>query len=1105
MTSSAYLRFPALHNDLVVFVTEDDLWAVSADGGPARRLTADHLEVGRPALSPDGSLVAFTSTAEGQTDVYVMGARGGPPRRLTWLGEAAVRGWTPDGRIVMTSAAGQPFAVLAQPYALSPTPAPGAGPTPLPYGPVTAVSYGPAGGVVVGRNTADPARWKRYRGGTAGDIWIDRGGTGDWHPLLERPSLDGAPSSGPAFPGNLACPMWIGERIWFLSDHEGVGNLYSCAPDGTGLARHTDHEEHYARWAATDGARIVYQVAAAVWLYDPATGETRRLEVEVASPRTQRRPHFVDADRHLGGFALDRQGGSLVLDVRGKLVSFPPWEGPVTQHGQAQGVRYRLARFAGEAAIVAVSDDGGEEGLEVHDPHGDGGPVVRRLPVPDLGRVVEVAPSPAGDTLAVTNHRNQLLVVAVADGATRVIDESGAGRPGDPAWSPDGRWLAYSFPASEHTRQIKVAEVASGQVHQVTAPAFQDAAPVFDPRGRYLGFLSRRSFDPVYDALAFDLGFPRATRAYLVTLRAADPSPLLVRPAAGEDGQEREGGTPPTAPEGGDGQGPEAVPTPRVDIDLEGIGERVVALPFPAGRYEALVLLETKALVLSRPIEGALSRDIFATGPPANGTIESYDLAEDKHEILVEEVAEVVFSGDRSHLAYATTDEEGGRQLRLLRAGAKPPEDTEHAPPGRAGGWIDLARPRLLVDPGAEWAQMLTEAWRLQREDFWVADMSGVDWEAVLARYVPLVGQVATRAELSDLIWEMQGELGTSHAYELGGDYRQPPEWTQARLGADLTWDPATSRWRVARVARGASWDPREASPLAAPGVAVAPGAAIVAINGQPVPAETGPGPLLANQAGQPVEMTVEGPGGTGTRRVLVPTLADERPLRYRDWVAATADRVHQATDGRVGYVHVPDMMARGFAEFHRSYLAEVERDALIVDVRFNAGGHVSGLLLEKLARRRIGYDVPRRGTISPYPAESVAGPLVLVTNEWAGSDGDIFTHGFQVLGLGPVVGTRTWGGVIGIEPTHPLVDGSLTTQPEYAYWFVDVGWGVENHGADPDHEVQVRPQDYAEGRDPQLETALALILDALAGHQPRRPDLTTRPRLDLPRLPARG
>jgi tricorn protease len=1141
-TLAGYLRLPSISGHAVVFVTEDDLWSVPATGGQARRLTADLLGIGRPVLSPDGRHVAFTSEIQGQPDVYVVPATGGSARRLTWLGASGHRlskldsptrvlTWAPDGRVVFATDAGQPFSALTMAYAIS---AEGGEGAPLPYGPVRDASFGPGGGVVIGRHTADPAQWKRYRGGTAGAIWIDLVGNDSFEPLL-RPDEIG---------GNLASPMWVGDRIYFLSDHEGIGNLYSCSLSGTGITRHTDHADYYARLAASDGTTIVYQVAGRLWTYDPAADQTREVPVEVGSPRAQRQPRFVPADQYLGDFQLDRAGKHLVLDSRGKLFSMAPFDGPVLQHGLAQGARYRLASFlggpadgagterdsteGGETAIVTISDASGKEAIEIHrppgpaniSPDGNGGSAPRAIDVPGLGRAVEMVPSPDGTNLAVTNHQHQLLLVSVDTGEARVLDESAFGRLSGPTWSPDGKWVAYSFPARGKTSQIKLAGINGDATVEVTEALFRDTCPSFDPTGKYLYFLSWRTFDPVYDSLFFDLGFPRGARPYLVTLQADVPSPFLVPPeppGEHEGGGERANGAPGPGAGAAPSESEEPVPAvetvPPVRVDVEGIQERVLEVPVPEARYEAVVALDNKVLLLSRPIEGALEHNWAATGAAANGALEWYDLVEERRETLATEVAELAISGDRERLAY-TTASEGEDRLRVVASSAKPDKEHENDPPGRASGFVDLGRIRVQVDPGAEWAQMLREAWRLQPEQFWTADLSGVDWQRVLDRYLPLVERVATRTELSDLIWELQGELGTSHAYEFGGEYRDPPDWGQAHLGADFQRD-STGRWAVTRIVPGSSWHPNEASPLLTPGTGIGVGTVVLAVNGQLVDPAAGLGPLLANQAGQPVQLTVVSPGRARStnlepdvepliRTVVVPTLADERPLRYREWVAANRARVREATSGRVGYLHVPDMMPFGWSEFHRSYQVEVERDALVVDARFNAGGHTSGLVLEKLARHRIAWEVPRRGAPAPYPDEAPRGPLVLLTNESAGSDGDIFTHGFKLLGLGPVVGTRTWGGVVGIAVTLGLVDGSVTTQPEFGFWFEDVGWGIENRGAGPDVEVVFTPQDYAAGRDPQLERAIELVLEALASHGPAQANFDQRPVKPLPTLPAR-
>jgi tricorn protease len=416
--------------------------------------------------------------------------------------------------------------------------------------------------------------------------------------------------------------------------------------------------------------------------------------------------------------------------------------------------------------------------------------------------------------------------------------------------------------------------------------------------------------------------------------------------------------------------------------------------------------------------------------------------------------------------------------------------------PGRETGWLDLNRLKVSIQPLAEWRQMFAEAWRLQREQFWSEDMSGVDWEAIYRQYAPLVERVSTRSELSDLLWELQGELGTSHAYEMGGEYRYGPYYRQGFLGIDLSYDSEAQRYRINRIVKGDPSDSSETSPLTSPGLNVALGSAILAINGQRVGPKLTPPELLVNQARNEIQLLIEEPDSTETRTLVVKALGYERGARYREWVEQNRRTVHETSQDRVGYIHIPDMSSHGYAEFHRSYLAEFDYPALLIDVRWNSGGNVSGLLLEKLARRRIGYHFPRWFQPSPYPQESPRGPMVALTNEHAGSDGDIFSHSFKLMALGPLIGKRTWGGVIGIHPRHRLVDGTMTTQPEYSFWFKDVGWDVENYGTDPDIEVDIAPQDFANQADPQLERAIAEALRLLEETPTLEPKPGERPYL---------
>ncbi|GIW01856.1 S41 family peptidase [Roseiflexus sp.] len=1106
MAPQGYYRWPTIHNDTVVFVCEDDLWTVPASGGVARRLTANPGSVQSPALSPDGALLAFVGRDEGPGEVFVMPAEGGEARRLTFLGATMrVCGWGRNGReILFASSASLPFSRMALLYAIR---ADGGEPRLLPTGPAVTISYGPTGGAVIGRNESDPARWKRYRGGRTGDVWIDPDGTGEWRRLI-------------ALPGNIAIPLWVGERIYFVSDHEGVGNLYSCLPTGDDLQRHTWHREYYARFPSTDGRRIVYHAGADLYLFDPATNTSRRIEVELRSPRTQRKRRFVDPARFLQSVALHPEGHSLAAIVRGKPFTFGNWEGAVLQHGDPGAVRYRLADWLPDGRrIVVVSDAVGEETLEIHSvAFSNGGqraaasdaatvdaalspfdaPV--RLEGLDIGRPMALAVSPKAPLVAVANNRNELLLVDLTERTVRLLDRSRYDSMPGIAWSPDGRWLAYGFWETGQTSIIKVCEVATGTITPVTRPVLVDRSPAFDPEGKYLYFISSRDFDPVYDDMHFDLGFPRGTRPFLVTLRANLRSPFVPRPHPLDQATPKPsvGEAKPAGETGGDAPGAEGAAQgttksePMMTIDLEGIANRIVAFPLPVGRYRQIAGIPGKALFTVFPVESALGLSRMpGDSAVARGRLDVYDFETLSSETLIDGVSAFSLSHDSKTLMYRA-----GNRVRVVKAGERPKDNSSE--PGRKSGWVDLARIKLMISPPAEWVQMYREAWRLQRDHFWTPDMSGVNWLIVYHRYLPLLDRVATRGEFSDLLWEMQGELGTSHTYEYGGDYRLEPQYSLGKLGADLRYDAETDSYIVERIVAGDVWNERASSPLARPGVNIAPGDRLIAIGSRRVGRDVSPHEVLVNQAGCDVLLTFRKADGT-LRAVTVKALHDDTQARYREWVERNRAIVHEAANGRVGYIHIPDMQAFGYAEFHRGFLAEVAREGLIVDVRYNAGGFVSPLVAEKLARKRLGYDVSRWGEPAPYPPESIMGPMVAIINEAAGSDGDIISHVFKMMKLGPLIGKRTWGGVIGIHPRDTLIDGGVTTQPEFSFWSAEVGWQLENHGVEPDIEVEMRPQDYVAGADPQLDRAIAEVLRLMNDNPPRLPEFGERPRLPLP------
>ena len=1071
MNASGYVRTPTIAGDRIVFACEDDLWIVGAEGGVARRLTTMAGECSLPRLSPDGSRLAFVGRDEGHPELYVMPSEGGVPVRVTYLGGETLycSGWSRDGRTVyVTSDAGSPFVRETLAFAVS---ADGGEPVPLALGHAMSLDVAANGATLLGRNAYDPARWKRYRGGTAGHLWVDATGGGTFARICAK--VD----------GNLVWPMWLDGRVLFLSDHEGIGNLYSVQPDGSDLQRRTDEREHYVRFPATDGTRVVYACGGELVIFDPRDGGARRVPVEMPSnaPETARR--FVDAGDLLEHWAPSHDGTAVALVSRGHAFAMPLWEEAVTEYGtdvpaRDGVVRQRLVGWMHDDKRLAYVDDAaGYERVAI-------APADQSAPAAyathdDYGVLHDLAISPAGDRIAFATNRYELWLLDVGS-APRKLDTSVGERIDDLAFSPDGKWLAYVWSPKAHTTIVRIAECATGRVIDATSPLREDRSPAWDPEGKYLYFISTRDFHPVYDALQFELSFPEASRPYLVTLRDDLPNPFIPKPAAlhkaGDDDDKDDDDKKDAKPD--------------VAIDADGLPLRMIAFPVDEGAYDRIAAAKGRAMFSRFPVRGI--RPNTTHDDDAEGELQAYDFEEQRSATLAVEIDDFVLGPDARTLVYASRG-----KLRAIDAGGDLPEDgpedeKQQPDPGRRSGWLDLGRVSVLVEPAAEWRQMLREAWRLQRENFWDAGMSGVDWDAVLTRYQALLPRVRTRAELSDVIWEMQGELGTSHAYEMGGDRPVPPQYKRGFLGAELAWNAALGGYRIEKILRGDPWNREVDSPLAEAGSGVKEGDTIVAIGGRRVDERTGPGALLVNQAGRDVVLTIAR-AGEAPRRVLVRTLRDERMLRYRAWVDGNRARVHGHSGGRIGYVHVPDMGPWGFAEFHRGYLSEFDRDALIVDVRYNRGGHVSSLLLEKLARKRVGYDVARWAPPSAYPEESVAGPIVAVTNQFAGSDGDIVSHCFKLYGLGPLVGMRTWGGVIGIHPRHRLIDGTETTQPEFSFWFTDAGWGVENYGTDPTHEVDVAPQDTAAGRDPQLDVALRLVDEALATH-PGRPAFPPRP-----------
>ncbi|MFF4743810.1 S41 family peptidase [Streptomyces chengbuensis] len=1144
----AYLRFPHLHDDLLCFAAEDDLWIaplVPAGRSPARawRVTVDRTRIGHPRFSPDGSLIAYTTWRSLDPEIHLAPVDGGPARRLSYWGSTDTRvcGWDPDGNILAVSSHGQPFSYFSWAYKVPTDGDPGKR---LPWGPVSDIAVADTGGqhrtlLLTGKPPHEPAGWKRYRGGAMGRLYLHG----------ERLLAD--------IDGHLDAPMFVDGRIAFLSDHEGVGNLYSCLPDGTDLRRHTDHDAFYARHASSDGRRVVYQCAGDLWIVEDLAPDSqpRKLAVRLGGPRAGRRRYQVPASHHVNGLSVDTTGRASAVAVRGSLYWLTHRDGPARTIADTPGVRVRLPVMLGSGGgqVAYVTDADGEDAVEIADlPRASGDRPPRRLASGRLGRVLEMVSDPAGQRLAIASHDGRLLLLTVteeepgtegtaeagdeADGGAEGTgdagdasgsgastaepggtDAAGPGAPGteptgteptgagasgpatggtdpgsaggsggadeglvtelirsdngpvrDLAFSPLGDWVTWSHPfIGRSLRKIKMARIdgpGPRTVVDVTNGRFEDESPVFTRDGRYLAFLSWRGFDPVYDVHTGDLSFPLGCRPYLVPLSSATPSPFALLP----DGRPAAGGLDPTEVDMGEGA---------AMVEAEGLESRVTPFPVAASKYSSLHPVAGGGLVWLRwPISGALGETFANPADPSHRpTLEYFDIPKARKTELVAHLDWFAVSGDGSRLVVFDDQE-----LRAVPA-------TE---PGDSDSTVYLDMRRILheVDPPAEWRGAYEEAGRLIRDYYWDPGMCGIDWPGVLDQYRPLLERIASPDEFADLLREVLGELGTSHAYVTPARRNEgPPHYQRAMglLGANLAC--REEGWAVVRILPGDSSDSKARSPLA--GTGIREGAVLTHVDGRPVDRVTGPYPLLAAAGGTTVELTFRPAEGEGLpRRVAIVPLIDERPLRYQDWVAKRRAVVREMSGGECGYLHIPDLGGSGWAQFNRDLRMEVSRPSLIVDVRGNAGGHISELVIEQLSRKILGWDLTRNAQPVSYTSNAPRGPIVALADEATSSDGDMITAAIKLLGLGPVVGQRTWGGVVGMTGRHRLADGTVITVPMNAAWFEAYGWSVENHGVEPDIFAERPPLHWAEGKRTDLDTAVQVALDRLAKDPAKTP-----------------
>ncbi|OYN90176.1 S41 family peptidase [Parenemella sanctibonifatiensis] len=1051
--ADVYMRYPDVHADQIVFVADNDLWLTSTKGGAARRITDDGAPVINPKFSPDGTRIAFTSAVAGGKDVYVRQPEGSIDR-LTFVsdGLAKVTGWYDDDHVMFVSMHNTGQRGTAELHLVSLD----GEVTPLPYGPVIGAAVSRRGALAVATcNTRDSAAWKRYRGGMAAKLWSDpKGGTakrragqdrGDWGEVL------------PDEPAGKYAPGWVGERLIFSSDrgdHPAQGQLWSVNKSGKDLTQHTQHtvDDGYVRDPSTDGTQIVYHCRGSIHLMSSLKAKPVKLDIETGLGEPQ--PIRLDPSDRLSDPRPDHGANGSLVEWRGAAYFLTHRAGPARAVSDLPGVRIREPQLLGRTGKgIWASDAEGEDCLEIAAIDGTGD--AERICHGELGRVLHLTSDPAGVRVAVVSHDGRVSLVEVASGTVRPVGRSPEGEATDPVFSPDGRYLVWRQAIGregELGRLMIVETDGTDESVPLTRGVFNDFSPAFSADGKHLAFLSSRTLDPTYDDFAFDLGNTHSVRPWLAPLAADEPAPFgpsadgwAIAAVVDENAEDQ----------------PKKKEVTTATAEVAGFEDRIVAFPVPSDQYASL-RATAKGIAWRKKVDrsGVLgSSRAGVEGEAPKDLVEHFSFDTRRTSTVVEAADSFAVSGDGERIVVRK-----GGDWWVQAADAKPGDDDT------SKVTIDVARLRREIRPRDEWRQMFDENGRIMRDHYWRSDMEGQDWQAILDRYRPLVEKLRTHDDLVDMLWETVGELNTSHAYVMPPAPAGDQSAKVGRLGASLRRDG--DAWVIEEILPGESSDPEARSPLRAAGVGADVGDRILAVDGRSVAEARTVGELLQGSVDRVVELTLERDGQA--RRVVVVPLESETALRYHAWVASRAAYVADHSGGRLGYVHVPDMMANGWAEFHRQIEIASRAEGVVVDVRFNGGGHTSQLILERLSRKVTGWCIARHyDSPMSYPDQAMRGPVVFVTNPYAGSDGDIVCGGAQTMGLGPVVGQRSWGGVVGIDGRFDLVDGTRITQPRYAHWFGQQGYGLENHGVDPDIEVNWSPADWKAETDSQLDRAI--------------------------------
>lgn len=1057
----AYLYQPALGRDRIYFISENSLWSVSKGGGTAKRLVFGNGIVSKPTVSPDGKYIAYSFNEEGSSEVYIMPSEGGTAKRLTYHNMPSIPvGWSSDSsKLYFRSTMKSKFFRTPELYSI---PVDGGEPQALNIGEGMWINIHKDGKqALIGKNSTELSYWKRYKGGTAGRIWCGDIESYEFNELTKGKA------------GEIM-PQFDGDRIIYLSDKDGIANIYSMDKDGGNVSQHTHYRDYYVRNLNVRDGQAVFQYAGDIYMIDLKTNDTKKIDIDLASPLKPEKAYFTAGDRYIMDFDVSNDGKQSLFDVRGKQVAFPNWNGAPKIIGEKQGVRYRLSTYINinneddnTKAFVCISDENGDEQIELHyDSYLKEKTILANI---NEGRVRYLIPSNDGKKIALTTTRGKIYILGVDDKNLSEIDYSnpcGGFVRISPSWSPDNRYIAYAkVPKDENTGSIFIYDTETKEIIRVTGDEFNDYKPAFDPDGKYLYFSSSRYINPSIDHRDLMFANVESEKPYLVVLSKDTPVPFYV-PHDPESPKDKDKSKKKNGKKDDDDTNSEENKI-EVKIDKEGIMERIFEFPVEPHSYTRVLPLKDKVILASFNRKGfrddtpSKMRDII--------NLEIYDFIENKKEPYINGVDNFKLSNNGKWIIYKSKG-----KYNVRKAGEKVNEKDNSR---INGGVIDTGRIKIKVDLKKEWKQIFNEIWRMDFEFFFNEEMSGVDWIAVKNKYEPLVDRANTREELSDILWEVQGELGTSHAYIGGGDLQRNKGYRIGLLGADIEYDNNKKLYKVKKIYKGDTFYKNEFSPLIMPGVNVSEGHYIHGVNGEACTNGEHIYKYLVNTANTEVVLTVSETGNEeDAREVTVKTISNETPLIYRDWVKSNIEYVDDKTNGDAGYFHIPDMGADGLIEFDRYFYQFLDKKGLILDLRCNGGGFVSQNLLQRLYKKLVGFVKTRwEDTVETLPSNTFRGSIVVIIDHNAGSDGDIFPQSFKNFKLGTVVGTRTWGGVVGISGSelNQTVDRGGSTQPQYAIWFVEQKYTVENYGVDPDIVVDNDPRSVHEGQDKQLDTAI--------------------------------